>query len=357
MKISTAVAGMLAAMFAEAALAGDGGGAPGGMSTANLPLGVLAQINLGSSGLMTPYYSDEYFGLTQNRTGTALTGENLKAHGGATSGYVDEAFALATNAAFMFALSENSYVNFQIGNILDEGSSNLVEVDGVSPKLEAEYILFPNPDTMFSVSAFVEENDLDTSETTKVDRKSYGFRADAIRKFSEHWGVTGRIQYSPGTAVAKTYVMPGLVLRDESNDDRLYTQLDLVGNYRAKDWDVIPDGWVLYPGVGGNFLRTFMDDNVTGGDSFDYGMAWARLNLSMESQPRKLIPNIVIGFEHEWVDDLEDYTDEENYALIGGGLMYSLENGNNINFNAGAHHGLNGNRSSYTFAINTSLNF
>ncbi|WP_316858957.1 hypothetical protein [uncultured Cohaesibacter sp.] len=362
MKKSTFLIGVFAASMASSALAADMG-SNGGHA---LPLGVAAQANLGSAGLLTPYNSDEEMGNVQSRMGLSRDRIGAATGGGPTSGYKDSTFAVIIPLGAKVALSENSYLNFSASGTYTDGQPNHVVEDGFISKAEVEYMFFPNPDTLLSASLFVEKTALDLNDDEAViQRDGIGGRVDVVHKFSDHWGIAARMQYSFGESTFK-HVLPFATVNHEQGDDRFYTQVDLVGQYRSKDLGIVPEGWVLHPDVGGLFQRNTLEATADSlgvvssgvkGDTEDYSEVWAKLTLAKDAGPNTLIPSLTLGIEHELVDDLEDYLDESTFAIAGAGLSYQTFKGNRFDLLYSVHHGVNGNEINQSVVGSVNLTF
>ncbi|MCA0871509.1 hypothetical protein LCL97_11780 [Seohaeicola saemankumensis] len=350
---TTIQCGLAALCMLTAAEVSAEGGPPQGRPP--LPPGVMAQINLGKAGLLESFYSSEQFGTVQARIGQSrATIGAATAPFGPTTGFKDEDSALVVPLNLLKGLKDGkSYLRFSATGTFANGRPNLVELDGKIGRLDVQYLTFPNVDTMIGFGAFVERSDMDIVGAGTVDRDGAGLRFDIIRKFSAHWGVAARAEYSWGETDLQVAAGPGTMLRHVQGDDRFYAQAEFVGQFRKGDVAWVPQGWIMRPTLGVQFQRNSIEATADSfgvvssgviGPTEDYGTAWAYLKFEKEVRPGNWAPKFGFGIEHEYVNDLDIYVDEPTYAVMHLGLSRQMKSGSRFDFAFTRHQGLNGNR-------------
>lgn len=351
----------MAALCVNAAAAQDG---PPAFAP---PPGVAAQINLGTAGLLPSFYSNEIFGTAQGRIGQSrATYGAAEAPGAPQDGYEDEASSLVTPMTGLQALPDGkSYIRYTLAGTLGDGSPNPVELDGRFGRLDVQYMTFPNPDTMYAFGVVLGMSTVDIVGSGVIDKKEAGFRGDVIHKFSANWGVAARAEYVWGEAEKKIDIAPGMVLEQSQGDDRFYTQAELVGTFDGQS-GLAPQGWVFRPILGANFQRNFIEETENSfgvaesgvnGDTEDYGTVWGKIGLQKQARPGEWSPMVAVGLEHEWVNSLDAYIDEPDYAIASLGAAMVTKGGAGIVLNYTRHQGLNDHRSNQSFTAALTVPF
>ena len=337
---------------------------PGGMP----PPGAMAQINLGNAGLMASYYNADYFGTVQFRSGNGRAAIGAADEPGAPqSGYKDKATSLVVPLNLMHALPDGqSYLRFNLTGTLANGADELVEMDGPITRLEAQYLTFPDPNTMYAAGIFVEKTDLEIIGAGTLVREGIGLRFDMLKKFNDHWGMSARAEYSWGETDLSLDIGPGMVLQHVQGDDRLYLQTELVGTFTAEDSGMVPQGWVMHPAFGALFQRSYLETTANSfgapssgvvGDTEDYGLIWGHLRYEKKVAPGQWAPNFTLGLEHEVVNDLDALTQDSTFAVIGAGVSRQQMNGNRVDLSVLRHQGVSGESYSQTLLAAFIMNF
>lgn len=316
-----------------------------------LPPGVAAQINLGKAGLLEMYGSSEMFGLSEQRLGDGRETIGQAQATGVTAGYTDKTTGYTIPLSLVRPLSDGrSYLRFGLTGTYGTTRPGLIANTASIYSLDIQYMTFPNPDTMLAFGLTGESPDVQYASTT-IGRSAYGPRLDVIRKLNEHWGIYGRIQYMAGTTKTTVNIAPGLQNILKQGDNRIYGQVNLVGQFRNGDMGFIPQGWVLHPMIGALYLHAHLQtvaDNfgnvrsgVTGPEE-NYGLLYGQLELAREVPPGQWAPSFAVGVEHETVNSLKQYLDEPNYGVISFGLSRVSASGSRIGLLYSRHQGFTG---------------
>lgn len=319
------------------------------------PLAVQAQANLGAAGLLRSYYESDQFGSVQWRIGQErITVGGAKASGLPYSRYKDGTADTVIPLNFIHVLPDgDSALRFGVRGTFNDGADHLVESNGGTGRLDLQYLWFPDARTMFGIGGVFERTHLDNVGSGTLNKISGGIRADALNEFSDHWGVVARVEYSWGEGDLNTLVGPGVNLRHKQGDDHVYTQAELIGQFRNSDSKIIPEGWVFHPSVGVQFQRDFVEATAdsfgvvssgVAGATENYGTAWAYLRLEKEAPPNHLSPNFLLGFEREYANTLDAVVNEPNYAVFGGGVSLMTATGTRVEVSYTRHQGLQDNR-------------
>lgn len=363
MKISSwaaTTALLLVATHTPGAFAADGGFQP--------PASALALDNLGRAGLLRSYFESDQFGSVQWRVGQArVTIGAARTSGLPDSHYKDGTTDTVVPLNFMFGLPDgDSAIRLGARETFSNGANYPVELDGRTGRADLQYLHFPDPDTMWALGGFYEHTDLDIEGSGSIERPAGGIRGDFLKRFDAHWGVAARAEYSWGETDLKIDVGPGLVMEHKQGDDHLYTQAELIGQYRREDMAFIPENWVFHPVLGAQFQRSFIEKTansfgvVSSGmvdSTEDYGTAWAHLRLEKETPPGGWSPNFLLGAEQEFVNDLDAVVKEPTYAVLGAGLSKTIGRGNRLEISYTRHQGLDANRWNQAFVGTLTMSF
>jgi opacity protein-like surface antigen len=356
MQCAAAAAALVAASHAAAQV--------GSPQFNQLPLAIQAKMNLGQAGLMRSFFENDQFGTVQWRIGQGRTTVGAATSPGATTtGYADGTSDMVVPISFMHMLPDGqSELLFNLRWTFANGDTNQVELDGGIGRFDVEYLRYPSANMMLGIGAFVEQSSLDIVDDGTIDHDGGGLRVDLLNKFSEQWGLAARAEYSWGNTTTEVPAGPGHLLRHAQGDDRFYTQTEMIGTYH----DIAPAGWAMHPILGVQYQRNFLEKTADSfgevssgvvGDTEDYGTLWGHLRLEQEVRPGSFSPNLLIGVEHEYVNDLDLFVDEPTYAVLGAGVSITLDKGNRIEVSYAQHYGLNDNRSNQALAAIVSWNF
>lgn len=215
------------------------------------PLAIQAQASLGEAGLLRSYFEGDQFGSVQWRIGQARTTIGSAAASGLPSSrYRDGTADTIIPLNFIHVLPDGeSALRFGMRGTFNDGADYLVESNGGTGRLDLQYLWFPDARTMLGIGGVFERTHLDNVGSGTYNKTAGGIRADALNEFSEHWGIAARVEYSWGEGDLNTMIAPGINLRHKQGDDHLYTQAELIGQFRNGDLAMIPQGWVLHPSV------------------------------------------------------------------------------------------------------------
>lgn len=319
-----------------------------------LPQALQGVISLGGAGLLPEFFSNDQFGVVQTRIAEMrISNATANAPFGPTTGYEDGGTALVLPVSYMkMRPGGKSYLRFAFAATNSDGNPGLVEIDSNVQRLDVQYMAFPSANTMYSFGAVLDNVSADVVGAGEVARKAFSLRADVLHKLSDHWGVAGRAEFSFGQAEG-AFNTPGGLLTREQRDDRFYTQVSFVGQYRNKDLGFVPQGWVMHPVLAAQFQRNFLEEvtdsfgNVGSGvvgKTENYGTVSAKLRLQKETRGNDWVPGVTIGLEHEYVNDLDAYVDESTYGLLGASLSKSINRNTRVDLIYSRHQGLKGNR-------------
>lgn len=346
-----------------------GAGAQDGASPGFQPsLADRAQMNLGQAGLLRSYFESDQFGSVQWRVGQGrITVGAAEASGRPHVDYEDSTTDTVVPLNFMFGLpGGDSAIRLGVKGTFANGGNNPVELDGRTGRIDLQYLQFPNPDMMWGIGAFYEYTDMDIEGSGTVKRPAGGIRGDVLYEFGENWGVAARAEYSWGENEVAIAVGPSATMRHKQGDDYLYTQAELIGQFRNSDIGIVPEGWVFHPILGMQFRRSFIEATANNfgvvssgvvGSTENYGTAWAHLRLEKEVPPGSWSPNFLIGFEREYVNDLDSVVSEPNYAVVGAGLSTMFGRGNRFEVSYTRHQGLQEDRTNQGIVGTVTMKF
>lgn len=329
-----------------------------------LPPAVISQINLGKAGLLNAYYSDVHFGLVQARFGLARGRIGGVQAGGPSTGFKEETHdVLLAYGARKLLPDGKSYLLFGGAYTNVNDAPNLTQAEGDFPAYRIGYQNFFSPDAMFSASVTYIDFGLDSVGIGTTTRPTTEFRLDYVSKLTDHWGFAGRALFARGTS--KVVIdAPGLV--HEQNDDRYYLQADLVGQYRSDDISIVPKGWVLHPALGVSYMRSVVEETANNfgivssgvlGPVENYGSVWATAELEKEVPLGSWAPKFKLGIEHEYLNDLNAFLDEDTYVIAGIGASTQTKNGQRLEFGYERRQGINGNRVNNILLMALGLSF
>ena len=305
----------------------------------SLPTHMQMFINLGSAGLLTELASFENMSVTQGRLGNSRSQVEFARASTITTGYKDstDVFVLPLDAFYALP-SKQGKALIRAGAIFgdyDSDKGDLTEVDTQLARAELQYFVSPDINTLLGAGAYYESSEADLQHLNgSLDRAGFGIRADALRKFSPHWGVAARLDYNIATNETSVPVGPGTTLSYDLDDTRLYVQTDFVGTYGKNTMGFLPEQWIFRPAFGALYQRTNYDttttslgSTVTGtaGKSEEYSMASLSVRLESIAFGRGVIaPHIEVGLEHELKNDVNDYVDDANIVHLDIGASMNV---------------------------------
>lgn len=341
-RMNSAIYAALAALVALPAAAQDG--PPRG----TLPPNVVTQINLGGAGLLPLFYADNQFGLTQSRNGKsrARIGD-ASGPDGPVGDYQHSSHAVTLPVTLRYGLpDQKSFVTFKgVYNRKNE-DPNLTSAEARLTNFLLGYQYFFSPTGM--VAASIGTNELESNApAVKVERESVDLRLDYLQRLSDNWGFAGRVLYSMGDT---TLTVKKAGLKVKQNDDYVYAQAEVAGNFTKKDADFIPAGYALRPLVGFSLQDGTLGDakNNFGGDVYgkdeNTGSVWAKGTLTKLAPPGKIAPFGTLGIEHVYKDSNKAFIDDDTYTVLGLGVAYQSKGGTNLSLTYDGRHGFNGKR-------------
>lgn len=341
------------------------------MTESNVPSpAALTQGNLGAAGLVRSYFDSDQFGSVQWRVGQ----QRLSVGSAATTGIPDHAYRDGTNDTvvplnFLFGLPDGfSRVRLGVKGTFSNGADYPIELDGQTRRVDLQYLRYPDTATMWAAGVFYEHTDLDIEGAGSIKRPAGGVRGDFLKTFDRHWGISARVEYSWGVSDLKTAAGPNVTLRHKQDDDHLYAQSEFIGQFRHEDLRLIPSGWVAHPILGLQFQRSFIESTADSfgsvssgvvGSTEDYGTLWTHLRLEKERPVGSWSPNVLVGFEHEYVNDLDAVVQEPNYLVLGAGISMLFDKVNRHRFEISytRHQGLQNDRWNAAVIGTLTLNF
>ncbi|MDQ0455667.1 hypothetical protein [Rhizobium paknamense] len=355
-------------VWTAGALAADAAIADAGPQGQYLPPALAAENNLGQAGLLRSYFDSDQFGSVQWRVGQGRnTVSDAAASGRPKSDYKDGTTDTIVPTNFLFMLpDQESMIRLGLRGTFSNGANYPVELDGGTGRLDLQYLRFLNPQTMVAIGGLYEQTYLDIEGAGSVKRFAGGVRGDVLSEFSTHWGIAARAEYSWGQTDLSIAAGPGVTMRHNQGDDHLYTQAELIGQYRHDDIALVPEGWVFHPVLGIQFERSFLEATANNfgvvssgvvGPREDYGTAWAHLRLEKETAPGHWSPNVLVGFEREYVNDLDSVVYEPNYAVFGAGASIMFGKGQRFEISYTRHEGLRGERWNQALVGTLTMNF
>lgn len=365
----SAVVAVIATMPATLAVAQEPAGIP---PLETLPPQAQLYFNLGSAGLLAEMNSYENFNTVQGRIGLSRAQIEFSRSSGITSGYEDSSFVAVLPFEVMYALpgsDGHSYLRFNgFVNDITGASGNPTQLDSSAQRLDVQYMWSPNINTLMGIGPYYEKASVDLLHNDgTISRDGWGIRADYLQKLTSNWGVAARADLNFGEGETRVPVAPGVTYTLYQNDTRAYFQGDLVGTYTSRDANWIPEGWVFHPTISAVYQRTEFDSatdsfggTVSGtvGDSDAYGWLGASARFeSTEFRPGKLAPYFEIGFQHEYVNDLDLLLDDQTHLHTVVGFATNLGNGGRLDVEYGRHDGLNGKRKDQAVTVHIGYAF
>lgn len=375
----TISASVLLALISQAAVAQEPTHAPASPQPTLSP-GARSLINLGQAGLLQPFFSDEQFGFAQSRMGAAryAYGEG-KAHPQLTD-FREDGNTLIAPVNLMMELPSKvgaSYLRFNGTYTQSESVPHALDIETSLYYGSVEFLHLPDPDTMWGVGLVA--NDFESEDTisgTEVIRDSFGLRLDYLKKFSDNWGIATRGLYLWGETENRVYAIPTdqgpANLRQKQDDDRYYLQVDLVGSYLGDTTDWLPDGSLAHPRIGALYHHSDLGTTtprlgnielpeITGvdGPNEDFGLSWAHFKLQKAPQHTpelQWVPSVMVGIEHEYENSLNQFNNEDTYAVFGAGLTATMQ-GNGFFIDYKRYQGLEGDRIGNVFVTGVTLSF
>ncbi|ATF20599.1 hypothetical protein [Phaeobacter gallaeciensis] len=338
------------AVFASVASAQQQGSAQNGQQ-GSLPTGIAGIYNLGASGLLESYLSNEPFGIAQTRIGVARAVTGVAHGGGPTSGYDTSPISGIGDFHALKVISPDSFIRFSTEYVDTSGGGSIVKVDAQTYRFDAQYVKFFDPSTMVAFGAFYENTDINNIGVAELSYGGWGLRADALKQFNQNWGVSGRIEYMFGGTDINLPISPTAAIIQKQDDDRLYIQSELVGRFDSSDLNWVPNGWVLNPIFGALYQKSWIEataDNFgnvssgVNGPTEEYSTIWAKARISKQLAPGTWSPKATLGFEHELTNSLDEYLDEPTYGVVGLGVTYLTKSGGYFDVTYSGRLGLNG---------------
>ena len=306
--------------------------------------GMISMMTLGQAGLTNSLFSNEIYGNTQTKIGAsratagyvndALIGQGVPPSAWPT--FRDRARVFVLPVSMMKELPSASGASFLRVNVEPTrltGSSDLpVEPVGNSPKVELQYLHAPIPSRLFGIGLSFEHDSYDlrynqdpVNTLGRSRRNAWGLQLRYAEVYTPHWGLAARLDYQRGKA---NYTVSNLFMRQRQDYDenRLYTQAELIGTFSAQDLGLLPQGWLLRPIVGANYQRSFFNTasaSVLHSKHEDYGAAWVRARLEKQQAPGshwQFLPSVSLGLEAEYANDVDLRLKDRRYALASLGL-------------------------------------
>ncbi len=335
------------------------------------PPAVLATINMARAGMLTSYFSDAQFGIQQGRLGASRVRiGQVRAGNVSPEGIKEEGRSMILGLGASTVLPNGkSTLSLSLPVAVVDEAPNQISAEGSYPAFRASYQNFINPTTMIGGSVTYVDFEVRTyrpngARVGRVQRESLDFRVDFLKKLSDHWGFVSRATYTVGDTTT-TIFGPGL--EQTQKEERYYLQADLVGNFRNQDLSMVPEGWVLHPGVGLSYLRAQLEETQNNfgirrsgvyGDIEASGSVWAVADLVKEVRPGAgWSPSFKLGLEHVYKDDLSNYIDEKTYILGGIGASFTTKTGNRFQAGFETRQGVKGNRSQNTLVVAYGVTF
>lgn len=329
------------------------------------PLSVQAEMNLGQAGLMSAFTENDQYGTVQWRIGQGRNTVGSAQSSPTKLKYKDATSDTVVPLAIQHMLPDGkSALRLSVNGTFSNGADNTVQLDGNIWRADAQYLLFPNVNTLLSFGVFGSRTDMDLVGVGSFDRKGGGLRFDALHKFSEHWGTSFRGEYSWGNSTLITAAGP-FTNTHTQGDDHLYLQSELVGQFHKSDLNILPKDWTFHPVLGLQLQRDFLERTTDSlgsyeagvvGSTEDYGTLWGHLRFEKNAPPSTWTPNVIVGLEHEYVNDLDEYTSEPTYGVFGGGISMTQRSGTRYELAYLRHQGFKSVRSNQSLVLIGSWN-
>ncbi len=321
-----------------------------------------------NAGLIAKFNSSEAYGAAQSRVGLYRSHISYSQATGTMAGYKDDVSAIVApiNATFPLA-SISSKASLKLGAALIStrgGKGNLTRVDNDSVNLVAE-VLYPVADNM--IVGFGPAVDRGVASFRhnggEVKSSGNGARLDYMYIHGPHLGMTARALYLDGRAKTTIPTKIGSMTNNRSLR-RLYVESNLVGSYRSADFDLIPDGWVFRPTVGGTVQLNRLGDTVD-----NLGKTYPRASeryaaLSLTTRLEKsdfgkgvISPYFEIGAEHELINNLDAVDHDPSNLYYKAGAATTITGRERIDLYFAGRDGLNGQFHSGTVNLLVSMSF
>ncbi len=338
----------------------------------SLPLRAQLVFNLGSSGLLQRLNSYESFASTQGRLGLSRAQiQASRAPGGPKQGFEDSSTVISLPFEAFVALPNSEGMSFlRLGGLFSDVNGkggNLTEVDSETKRLDFQYFYAPNTTTLLGGGVYYERADIDiVSNGGDVVRAGWGLRSDVLSKFSLHWGLAARADINFGDNETRVPTPAGTFSLDQ-DDTRLYGQIDLIGNYTARDFEWMPMKWAFQPNVTAVYQRTEYDDAIdsngrlvrgTVGSSEDYATVGigARF-VRQDFRPFVLNPYFEVGYDREIKNDLDLTLDEPDIASVSLGASMVVGRSSRLDVDYNRQEGLDGKRNVGILTLRASVSF
>ncbi|NTF83982.1 hypothetical protein [Rhizobium rhizogenes] len=332
-----------------------------------LPPGIRAILDLGRMGLMESYFSNEAFGTAQGRIGRARATYGVAASPTSPkTGYSESNVDAIADLSVMKMIGPESFLRLTYERAQSFGDGSIVEVDSTTHRLDAQLVNLPSVDTMFAFGVFAEGTDIEIRDVGDTSLKGWGMRFDAIKKLSDHWGVTLRAEDMFGVSDIAVSAGPAGIMTHSQDDNRLYVQSELIGRFTKSDFAPIPDNWALQPIVGALFMRHTIESTANNfgvtsagvsGSVEDYGYAWAKLKLARDDKPNVWAPQFTLGIGTEYLNDLNAYINEPAFGLVGAGLSRVTNTGGRFDFRFSGAYGFTAKRNSNALSFSFNQTF
>lgn len=341
--------------------------------------GLLTVMNLGSAGVLGPLFSDEMQGIHQVRLGylRTLTGyTNSLPEAAPVPKYYENSKAFSAPLVFTKELSSAqgaSWLRFTYALTRGYQSPRQpVEDDADITRATLQYLHAPNPASIWGVGLTYEKSEIDdyyhadpNGSFSVTSREAWGVQFLYGLDFKGPWAMTAKAEWQEGKTKfnLEQFVAPGISFPyhySGLSDDRLYLEAQLIGTYTAES-GLAPEGWVFRPTAGITFQRNYIDsaiDNFGGrvsgvnGPRENYGLIFGSVGLEKTMEPTaewQAMPRIAVGFEHEYVNDLDMYLKEPTYGTIRLGVGITRGK-NRVDIEYVGRQGLDGNRREQTIA-------
>ncbi|MCU0828182.1 MAG: autotransporter domain-containing protein [Tabrizicola sp.] len=336
----------------------SGGGAPSG----GPPQEVVAQGNLARAGILPLFYSDREFGLLQTRTGESRSRiGNAGGPGGPATDYAHDGSAILAPFYFRFGRDGTpSYWLFRLtlGQKIEE--PNRTQADSDSLAFGIGYQNFFSPTSVWGVQLNYGST-ISEGAATRTEREALTLRLDYATVLNDNWGLAARASYSVGDTSVR---LKGPGISYTQDEDQLYLQAELAGNFTTEDIAAVPEGWAFRPVLGINAQHYDLDDTLNSvgaleeGGTDMVGSVWAKASLAKLAAPGNWSTSFTLGLEHVYKDDYDDFIDEDTYAILGVSTSVLIPGGGNtISFGYDHREGLNGKRSNGQLTVSANFAF
>lgn len=328
-------------------------------------------ISLGSAGLLMKYSSYGTFGAVQNRIGQSRSAiEVSRLPGRPAEGYTDSSSQLILPVDVITAVpgTASSFLKLGASANINRGSERLTHVDVDTFRTEAQYLWSPTAAGFVGVGAFVEGIDIDMHHNgSSVDNDGRGLRADVVRRFGAHWGFAARVEHTWIDQAVRSPIPGGRVFAVDQDVRRLYSQADLVGTYTKETCAWLPQGYLLRPLLGLNYMNTrfetarsnlgtLVSGTVGQDDSYVSGSTALRLERAV-SGPALFAPFAEFGLEHEFTNDLDAKVSDPDIAHSAVGFSSTLGRNVRLDIEYSRYDGLRGRRRAQSLTVHVGASF